>query len=181
MAQPCLTTIKNSCPHSIVRRPLAAEMFDEDELEAFSRPILRTYQGRKGDVDTAYTTLKEAVVAFHAAPLNSNPRVIRANKTLAELDCKLMPVFCDGEAQRIHQEMFGGYILRTFAGFGNGDIETKHPTLESAVAAFAAAPTDSVPRLLQDGRTIADLDPEAGLTPTFWDDEAQRIYREVSD
>jgi hypothetical protein len=49
------------------------------------------------------------------------------------------------------------------------------------MAAFAAAPTNSLPCVVVDGRTIADLDPEAGFAPSFASAEAQRIYREIVD
>ena len=137
---------------------------------------VRTYAGREGDVDAAYSTLKEAVAAFHAAPVNSTPRLIHAGKTLAERDRKLSPIFHDAEAQRIHRELFGGYVLRTYAGFGKGDIDTPHPSLEAALAAFAVAPVTSIPRVIRDGRTIAELDPEAGLAPIFGGAEERRVY-----
>lgn len=143
--------------------------------------VLRTYAGREGDVETAYATLKAAIAAFHAAPLNSNPRVIRGGKTLVELNRKLTPIFSDAEAQRIHRELTGGYVLRRYAGFGKGDVDTTHPTLEAAVTAFAAAPANSIPRVVRDGRTVAELDPEAGLAPIFRDTEVQRVYRKIVD
>jgi hypothetical protein len=138
--------------------------------------VLRTYAGRHGDRDAAHPTLKAVIATFHAAPVNSNPRVLRAGKLLVELDRKLTPIFSDAEAERIHRELFGGYALRTYAGFGKGDIETPHPTLEAALAAFAAAPANSIPRVIRDGQTVAELDPEAGLAPIFWDAEVQRVY-----
>lgn len=143
--------------------------------------VLRTYAGRAGDVDATYPTLKAAVAAFHAAPVNSNPRVIRQGETLAALDSGLVPMFSDIEAQRIHRELVDGFALRTFAGFGKVDVDTAHPTLEAAMAAFAAAPANTIPRIVRDGRTVAELDPEAGLAPIFWDDEAQQIYRRIID
>lgn len=138
--------------------------------------VLRTYAGRQGDGDANYPTLKAAIAAFHVAPVNSNPRVLRAGKLLVELDRMLTPIFSDAEAERIHRELFGGYVLRTYAGFGGGDVDTMHPTLEAALAAFAAAPASSIPRVIRDGRTVAELDPEAGLTPIFRDAEVRRVY-----
>lgn len=148
----------------------------EGLVEAY---LVRTYAGREGDVDAAYSTLKEAIAAFHAAPVNSTPRLIHAGKTVAELDRKLSPIFRDAEAQHIHRELFGGYVLRTYAGFGKGDTDTPHPTLEAVLAAFAAAPEGAIPRVLRDGRTIAELDPEGGLAPIFGDAEVRRAYRTV--
>lgn len=141
--------------------------------------VLRTYAGRQGDGDANYPTLEAAIAAFHAAPVNSNPRVLRAGKLLVELDRRLTPIFRDAEAERIHRELFGGYALRTYAGFGRGDVDTMHPTLEAALAAFVAAPASSIPRVLRDGRTVAELDPEAGLTPIFADAEVRRMFRIV--
>ena len=143
--------------------------------------VLRTRAGPVGDVDAAHPTLKEAIAAFQAAPVNSNPRVIHEGSTLAALDRKLEPVFLDAEAARIHRELFGGFMLRTYAGRSQGDVDTAHPTLESAMAAFAAAPPDALPRVLRDGRTIAALDPEAGLSPMFVDDEVRNIYHRIVD
>jgi len=165
------------CLDNVHRDP---EAFIEQALSE-GEYVLRTYAGREGDVDAAHLTLKEAIAAFHAAPVNSNPRVIREGRTLAALDRKLVPVFGDAEAAHIHRELFGGFVLRTYAGFGKGNVDTAHPTLEAAMAAFAAAPTNVIPRVLRDGRTVAELDPEAGLAPIFADDEAQSIYRRMVD
>lgn len=141
--------------------------------------VVRTYAGREGDVDAAYPTLRAAVAAFEAAPLNSNPRLIRAGKTLLALGPKLIPVFSDPETECIHREMFAGYVLRTFAGIGKGCIDAVHPTLEAALASFAVAPANSIPQVLRDGRIAACLDPEAGLAPMFQDAEVQRIYWQI--
>ena len=143
--------------------------------------LLRTSAGPDGDVDAAHPTLREAIAAFQAAPVNSNPRVMHEGSTLAALDRKLEPVFLDAEAARIHRELFGGFRLRTYAGRGQGDVDTAHPTLESAMAAFAAAPPDALPRVIRDGRTIAGLDPEAGMSPMFVDDEVRDIYHRIVD
>jgi hypothetical protein len=131
--------------------------------------VLRTYAGRHGDRDAAHPTLKAVIGAFHAAPVNSNPRVLRAGKLLVELDRQFTPIFVDAEAECIHRELFGGYVLRTYAGFGKGVVDTPHPTLEAALAAFAAASANAIPRVIRDGRTVVELDPEAGLTPIFGD------------
>jgi hypothetical protein len=156
------------------------------DLEAFigqalseGEYVLRTYAGREGDVDAAYPTLKAAVVAFQAAPLNSNPRLIHACRILLTLGPKLIPVFSDPETQCIHLEMFGGYVLRTFAGIGERHVDAVHPTLEAALASFAVAPGNSIPQVLRDGRIAACLDPEAGLAPMFQDAEMQRIYWQI--
>jgi hypothetical protein len=143
--------------------------------------VLRTRAGADGDADAAYPTLNQAIAAFHATPVNSNARVMREGTTLAALDRKLEPVFLDAEAARIHRELFGGFMLRTYAGRGQGDLDTAHPTLESAMAAFAAAPPNALPRILRDGRTIAGLDPEAGLSPIFVDDEVRNVYYRIVD
>lgn len=143
--------------------------------------VLRTYAGRAGDVDTEYPTLKAGVAAFQAAPLNSEPRLIRAGKTLLALGPKLMPVFSDAEAERIHRDLFGGFVLQTYAGFGKGNVDTAHPTLEAAIEAFAAAPVSVIPRVLRDGRIVAELDPEAGLAPLFVDDDVRSIYWRIVD
>ena len=141
--------------------------------------VLRTRAGPDGDADAAYPTLNQAIAAFHAAPLNSNPRVMREGSTLAALDRKLEPVFLDAEAARIHRELFGGFMLRTYAGRGQGDLDITHPTLESAMAAFAAVPPNALPRVLRDGRIIAALDPEGGLSPIFVDDEVRNVYYQI--
>lgn len=141
--------------------------------------VLRTRAGPDGDVDATHLTLKEAIAAFQAAPVNSNPRVMHEGSTLAALDRKLEPMFLDAEAARIHRELFGGFMLRTYGGHGQGDLDTVHPTLESAMAAFAAAPPNALPRVLRDGRTIAGLDPEAGLSPIFVDDEVRNVYYQI--
>ena len=141
--------------------------------------VLRTRAGPDGDVDAAHLTLKEAIAAFQAARVNSNPRVIHEGSTLAALDRKLDPVFLDAEAARIHRELFGGFLLRTYAGRGQGDLDTAHPTLESAMAVFAAAPPNALPRVLRDGRIIAGLDPEGGLSPIFVDDEVRNVYYKI--
>lgn len=70
-------------------------------------------------------------------------------------------------------------VLRTYAGFGQGDIDTAHPTLEAAIEAFDAAPVDSIPRVIRNGKTLVERDPEDGLLPVFWDAEAQRIYQRM--
>jgi len=165
------------CLDNVHRDP---EAFIEQALSE-EKYVVRTYAGREGDVDAAYPTLQEAIAAFQAAPVNSNPRVICEGRTLAALDRKLVPVFSDTEVERIHRELFGGFVLRTYAGFGKGNVDTAHPTLEAAMAAFVAAPANALPRVLRDGRTVAELDPEAGLAPIFGDDEAQRIYRRMFD
>ena len=143
--------------------------------------VLRTCAGRDGDADAAYATLEEAIAAFHAAPVNSNPRVMHEGSTLATLDRKLVPVFSDADAAQIHRELFGGFLLRVYAGLDQGDLGTAHQTLESAMAAFAAAPPNVLPRVLRDGRTIAELDPEAGWSPMFVDDEVRNIYHRIVD
>jgi hypothetical protein len=51
--------------------------------------------------------------------------------------------------------------------------------LKAAIAACLGAPVNSMPRVLQDAKTIAEVDPEAGLIPIFWDAETQRVGREV--
>jgi hypothetical protein len=73
----------------------------------------------------------------------------------------------------------GEYVLRTYAGFGKGHVDTVHPTLEAAMTAIAAAPANALPRVLRDGTTVAELDPESGLAPIFANNEAQRIYRAI--
>jgi hypothetical protein len=143
--------------------------------------VLRVYAGRQGDVEAPYPTLKAAIAAFHAAPVNANPRVICGGKTLVELNHRLAPSFADAEAQRVHEELFGGCVLRRYAGLGKGDVDTTHATLEAAVAAFGAAPANLIPRIVRDGRTVAQLDPEAGLAPIFGDAEVQRIYCKIAD
>ena len=160
----CLDNVQRD-PDAFIEQALSEEEY-----------VLRTYAGREGNVDAAYPTLKAAVAAFQAAPLNSNPRLIHAGRTLLALGSKLVPVFSDPETQRIHQEMFGGYVLRTFVGIGKGHVEAVHPTLEAALAAFAVAPANSIPQVLRDGRIVACLDPEAGLAPTFREAEMQRVY-----
>jgi hypothetical protein len=143
--------------------------------------VLRTYAGRAGDIEAAHPTLPAAIAAFHAAPVNANPRVICRGKIVVELNRKLTPIFSDAEAERVHEELFGGYVLRRYAGLGKGDVDTVYPTLEAAVAAFAAAPANSIPRVVRDGRTVAQLDPEAGLAPIFVDTEVQTVYRKIID
>ncbi|HYE70932.1 MAG TPA: hypothetical protein VD932_05335 [Aquabacterium sp.] len=69
-------------------------------------------------------------------------------------------------------------VLRAYAT-GKGDVDTVYPTLRSAIAAFLAAPVNSMPVVLRDGETIAELDPEAGLIPVFWDTDAQHVGREL--
>lgn len=120
------------------------EAFIEQALSE-EKYVVLTYAGREGDVDAAYPTLEAAIAAFQAAPVNSNPRVIREGRTLAELDRRLVPAFGDAEAARIHRELFAGFVLRTYAGFGTGNVDTEHPTLEAAMAAFAAAPASVIP------------------------------------
>ena len=79
------------CLDNVRRGP---EAFIEQALRE-DQYVLRTYAGIRGDVDTKYPTLKAAVAAFQAAPLNSNPRLIYGGKTLLALGAKLMPVFSD--------------------------------------------------------------------------------------
>lgn len=167
------------CLDNVHREP---EAFIEQGISpvlARGEYVLRTRAGPDGDVDAAHLTLKEAIAAFQAAPVNSNPRVIHEGSTLAALDRKLDPVFLDAEAARIHRELFGGFMLRTYACHGQGDLDTVHPTLESAMVAFAAVPPNALPRVLRDGRIIAGLDPEAGLSPIFVDDEVRNVYYQI--
>jgi hypothetical protein len=142
--------------------------------------LVRRHAGCNRDVDTAYTTLEAAIEAFYMAALNSNPRLVQDGKTLACLGQRLTPCFTDANVQRLYHQMFGGVVLRTYTGDG-GQLDEEHPTLEAALAAFAAAPISSDPRVLRDGRTVADLDPEAGLAPLILDPAVLRIYCQVAD
>ena len=144
---------------------LAIDLFGEDELEAASR-------GTSPDARAAEETrccvcgeeiLDEDESAFGACA-----------------DC-LDNAQRDPEAFIEQALSEKGYVLRTYAGFGKGHVDTAHPTLEAAMTAFAAAPANELPRVLRDGTTVAELDPEAGLAPIFANDEAQRIYRAIFD
>ena len=144
---------------------LAIDLFSEDELEAASR-------GTSPD-----------------ARAGEEKRCCVCGEEILDDDESAFGVCADclDNAQRdpeafIEQALSEkGYVLRIFAGFGKGHVDTAHPTLEAAITAFAAAPANALPRVLRDGTTVAELDPEAGLAPIFADDEAQRIYRAMFD
>jgi len=141
---------------------LAIDMFGEDELEAAGR------ERASGDGPDAHTAQRRCCVC--------GEEIFDDESTLNTCEDCLDNVHRDPEA--FIDWVFSGTecVLRTYAGFGRGDVDATHPTLEAAIEAFDATPVDSIPRVIRDGKTLVERDPEGGLAPVFWDGEAQRIY-----
>jgi hypothetical protein len=144
---------------------LAIDLFGEDDLEAASQ------RGGSQDPRTSPVARKRCCVCGE---------VIFAEDSGAFDTCEdcLDDVAREPDAFIERALLEKEHVLRTCAA-GAADVDTVYPTLKAAIAAFLAAPVNSMPRVLRDGKTIAELDPEAGLIPVFWDAEAQRIGREV--
>ncbi len=145
---------------------LAVDMFGEDELEAAAR------EQASGDKPNANPAPKRCCVC--------GEEIFDKDESAfgACADC-VDNVQRDPEA--FIESVFSGSecVLRTYAGFGNGDVDVVYPTLQAAIEAFATAPIDSIPRVIRDGKTLVERDPEGGLVPIFWDGDAERVYRRV--
>ncbi len=57
-------------------------------------------------------------------------------------------------------------VLRTYRRLQHRQCRYR-PTLEAAIEAFDMAPIDTIPRVIRDGKTLVERDPEDGLAPIF--------------
>ena len=134
---------------------LAVDMFGEDELEAAAR------EQASGDTPNA----------------NPAPKCCQVcGEDIFDEDESAFGACADCVGNVSGSEC----VMRTYAGFGNGEVDVVHPTLQAAIEAFDTAPIDSIPRVIRDGKTLVERDPEGGLAPIFWDGEAERVYRRVA-
>jgi hypothetical protein len=157
---------------------LAIDMFGEDELEGACRERTSQDAGERhmeqkrccvcgeemvDDESSAFDTCEDCLDNVHRDPESLIERAFSGV----------------GETREASSQPGNAYVLRTCAGLGRGDVDAVHSTLEAAIAAFDAAPVNSIPRVIRNGETLIERDPEAGLAPMFWDAEVERVYREL--
>jgi hypothetical protein len=58
------------------------------------------------------------------------------------------------------------FTLQTYENPGTKNVTCN--TMDGAIKAFIDTPDSKIPRLLADGKTVIDRDPEAGMAPMFW-------------
>jgi hypothetical protein len=75
------------------------------------------------------------------------------------------------------------YLVRTYKGFGKGEHDAQHDSLEAALRAFARADRTTIPRVVHGDLVVLELDPEdRGLISSDKDIEAAywRVEKEMA-